>query len=81
VSDTVLQLVKEVIAEHSAMTAQSIDPQLTLAAIPGIESVKALRAISEIEDRLGVVIPDDFLFETATVQEMAAYVADLAEAR
>jgi acyl carrier protein len=80
-SDTVLQLVKDVIAEHSAMTAQSIDPQLTLAAIPGIESVKALRAISEIEDRLGVVIPDDFLFEAATVQEMATFIAGLAETR
>ncbi len=73
-----LDLITSVMASHCGVSAASIDVDLALSAIPGIESVKALRAITEIEDACRVVIPDDFLFETATVRELAAFVAGLA---
>jgi len=73
----VLDVVVRALATHSGLAAAGIDPDKPLSAVPGMESVKALRAITEIEDELNVAIPDDFLFETATVRELASYVDDL----
>lgn len=74
-----LGIVVRALAAQSGVGADSIDTAKPLSAVPGIESVKALRAITEIEDECDVVIPDDFLFETATVRELAAFVASLAQ--
>jgi acyl carrier protein len=75
-----LALIQEVIARNIGATPDVVAPDLALSAVPGIESVKALRAITEIEDACHVVIPDDFLFETATVRDLAAYVHGLTQA-
>ncbi|KUJ69008.1 hypothetical protein ACZ90_14240 [Streptomyces albus subsp. albus] len=72
-----LKVVVDALAAQAGVAAEAIDTGKPLSAIPGIESVKALRAITEIEDACGVVIPDDFLFETATVAELAAFVGSL----
>lgn len=74
-----LSVVLQAISDHARVPAGSIDPDGLLSDVPGIESVKALRAITQVEDALGVLIPDDFLFETATVRELAAQVASLRE--
>lgn len=77
-SDTAtLDIVVRALAAQAGVAASSIDTGKPLSAVPGIESVKALRAITDIEDACDVVIPDDFLFETATVHELAEFVAGL----
>ena len=75
--DEAVQVVLQALAEQAGVPADRIDVDDLLSAVPGIESVKALRAITQVEDALGVLIPDDFLFETATVRELAAQVATL----
>ncbi|MFE4974518.1 acyl carrier protein [Kitasatospora sp. NPDC056651] len=77
VDPRILGVVRGALATQSGVPVEAIDPAKPLAAVPGIESVKALRAITEIEDECEVVIPDDFLFETATVAELAGFVAEL----
>ncbi|MFF2352695.1 acyl carrier protein [Kitasatospora sp. NPDC058115] len=77
----VLGVVRAALATHSGVPVDMIDPARPLSAVPGIESVKALRAITEIEDECEVVIPDDFLFETATVAELSEFVAKLVARR
>ncbi|MFB7470637.1 acyl carrier protein [Kitasatospora sp. NPDC056184] len=77
----VLDVVRTALATHSGVPVEQIDPAQPLSAVPGIESVKALRAITQIEDECEVVIPDDFLFETATVAELAGFVAQLVAQR
>ncbi|QKW07763.1 acyl carrier protein [Streptomyces sp. NA04227] len=72
-----LDIVVGALATQASVATSSIDPDKPLSAVPGIESVKALRAITEIEDECDVVIPDDFLFESATVRELADFVAKL----
>ncbi|MFI6898674.1 acyl carrier protein [Streptomyces sp. NPDC050256] len=74
---TTLDIVVQALAGQAGVTVSSVDPDKPMAAVPGIESVKALRAITEIEDECEVVIPDDFLFETATVRELADFVTGL----
>ncbi len=67
------------LATQVELRPDEIDPRDALGAIPGIESVKVLRAIVEIEEAYAIVVPDDFLFETATVADLAAFVASLVE--
>jgi acyl carrier protein len=76
VTDT-LDIVVRALATQAGVPAATIDTGKPLSAVPGIESVKALRAITDIEDECEVVIPDDFIFETATVRELAEFVASL----
>jgi acyl carrier protein len=73
-----LDVVVRALATQAGTDTAAIDTDKPLSAVPGIESVKALRAITEIEDECGIVIPDDFLFETASVRELAEFVASLA---
>jgi hypothetical protein len=65
------------LAKHTGADAAVIDVSGPLAAIPGIESVKLVRAVADIEDRWGVMIPATFAFETATVDSFINCVADL----
>jgi acyl carrier protein len=58
-----------------------IDPDRPLSAVPDIESVHVLRSITQVEEECSVVIPDDFLFETATVRELAEFIVTLMEQR
>ncbi|MEU6862243.1 phosphopantetheine-binding protein [Streptomyces sp. NPDC046876] len=72
-----LSAVTGALALHTGAEEHQIKTEERLALIPGIESVKLLRAVADIEDGCGVLIPDDFAFETATVQELADCVAHL----
>lgn len=72
-------MVIQALATQVDLCPDEIDPQAALGAIPGIESVKVLRAIVEIEETYAIMVPDDFLFETATVADLAAFVASLVE--
>ncbi|GHI86203.1 acyl carrier protein [Streptomyces xanthophaeus] len=76
-ADQTLDIVVRALAAQAGVPANGIDTDKPLSAVPGIESVKALRAITDIEDECDVVIPDDFLFETATVRELADFVSSL----
>jgi acyl carrier protein len=72
-------MVIQALATQVELSPGEIDPLAALGAIPGIESVKVLRAIVEIEEAYAIVVPDDFLFETASVADLAAFVASLVE--
>jgi acyl carrier protein len=73
----VLSIVLGALATHAGIDPQKIDVDTRLSAIPGIESVQALRAITEVEDACGVLVPDDFLFEAATVRQFCDRVLEL----
>ena len=76
-----LTVVLTALSGQAGVRPDQIDLDKPLPAIPGIESVKALRAITAIEDECDIVIPDDFLFETSTVREFAGFVASLTAAK
>jgi acyl carrier protein len=76
-----LAVVLGALSGQAGVRPDQIDLDKPLPAIPGIESVKALRAITAIEDECDIVIPDDFLFETSTVREFAGFVASLTAAK
>ena len=74
-----LALVCAALAAEADPDLGQIDPDSELATIPGLVSVKALRAVVRIEDAYRIAIPDDFLFETATVRQLADLVTRLVE--
>lgn len=76
-----LEVILRALSEQAGVHSDRIDLDKPMSAIPGIESVKALRAITQIEDECDVVIPDDFLFESATVREFAEFLAGLVAKR
>lgn len=77
-SDEYLAIVTRALAAQTGLRAEDIDPGHGLSTIPGIESVTILRAVAQIEEICSVAIPDDFLFDVATVTDLAKFVADLA---
>lgn len=77
----VLSIVIQALAGQVGIEPGDIDADCPLSAVPGIESVHVLRAIAEVEDACSVLVPDDFLFESATVRELASFIAELAEQR
>ena len=76
-----LAVVVRALANQIGIDAGRIDPDRPLSAVPDIESIHVLRAITEVEEACSVMIPDDFLFETATVRELADFIAGLMEQR
>jgi acyl carrier protein len=77
----VLGIVISALARQIGIEPGRIDADRPLAAVPGIESVHVLRALADVEDSCSVLVPDDFLFESATVRELANVIAELAEQR
>lgn len=73
----VLQVVVAAICAESGLSPDGVVPELALAAIPGMESVRVLRAVAAMEDHLGVSVPDDFEFEEATIGELVARLESL----
>ncbi len=76
-----LDVVVRALAGQVGIEPGRIDPDRPLSAVPGIESIHVLRAVTEVEEACSVLIPDDFLFETATVRKLADFIAGLMEQR
>jgi acyl carrier protein len=77
----VLGIVVAALAGQVGIEPGGIDADRPLSAVPGIESVHVLRALADVEDACAVMVPDDFLFEIATVRELADVIAGLVEQR
>jgi acyl carrier protein len=73
-----LAVVVVALAAEVDLDPSQIDAGQELATIAGIESVKILRAVVRVEDECHIAVPDDFLFETATVRDLADLVSRLA---
>jgi acyl carrier protein len=76
-----LAIVAAALAAEAGLQPDLIDASQELSAIEGIESVKILRAVVQVEEECGIAVPDDFLFETATVRDLADLVSELARQR
>jgi hypothetical protein len=74
-----LDVVVDALAHHVGIDRRLIDADQPLSAIPDVESIHVLRAIASIEQSCEVIIPDDFLFESATVRELAVLVGGLVD--
>jgi acyl carrier protein len=73
--ETVVDAVRTAFAEALEVPAERIDAEAALADLPGMESVRFLRAVAALEDRLSTVIPDDVLYDMQTLGDLVAWLA------
>jgi acyl carrier protein len=73
----VLDIVTQALATAIGIQPGHIDADRPLSAVPDIESIHVLRALADLEETLSILVPDDFLFESATVRELANLIARL----
>lgn len=76
-AEDVLTLVRKVFGRQVNLPADQVDPDQPAIALDGIESLHLLRAVAEIEDTLGVAIPDEVLLDDLTLRKLAEVVAGL----
>jgi acyl carrier protein len=76
-----LPAVVDALAGQTGIDAARIEPDKPLSAIPDVDSIQLLLALTAIEETYAVLIPDHFLFGTSTVRELADLVSRLADQR
>ena len=64
----------EVLAEVSGVEAAAITPEMDLVADLGIDSVKALRLLVELEESLGIEVSDEDAARMSTVGDILDYI-------
>ncbi|AEH10216.1 MULTISPECIES: acyl carrier protein [Protofrankia] len=74
---TVEDAVATALANRLQMDKADIDLDLPMHLLPRIESVVILSVVVDLEDVLGVAIPDDVPFEAVTARDLAALVQEL----
>jgi len=72
--DVVVKVVRSAFARALEAPEAELDPAGPLADLPGMESVRFLRAVAVLEEQLGVVIPDEALYGIGTLDELADWV-------
>jgi acyl carrier protein len=65
----------EYLARTLDLPAQTIDPQTTFARL-GLDSANSVFLIVELEDRLGLELTPDLLFEYPTICALAHHLAE-----
>jgi acyl carrier protein len=74
-ADEVGKLVLSVVAAHMGVEVSDIPLDEVILAQPGMESVRFMNAIGELEDRLDVLLPDERLAEPFTPRELCEFIA------
>lgn len=66
-----LGLLVDALSRHTGTAAGEIRPEQLVAEVPGMESVRLLRLLTEFEDVHGAGVPESFPFDVATVADLA----------
>ena len=76
-TQTVEDAVATALANRLRMDKADIDLDLPLHLLPKIESVVILSVVVDLENALGVVIPDDIPYSAVTARDLAKLVTEL----
>lgn len=70
---TVIDVVRSAFSHALEVPAAQIDVSVHLSELPGMESVRFLRALAVLEEKLEIAIPDDVLYEIDTLSELTEW--------
>ena len=73
VQDAVLDDIKTVLSSVAGIDPAEVTPEKSLAGDLGIDSMTMLEAVVALEDRFGVLIPDDAWAHFSTVGDLVAH--------
>jgi acyl carrier protein len=76
--DEIVSWAQEYLAELLEVPVATIDPDADLDRL-GVDSAIAVSLLMEVEERYGVELPPEVLFETPTLNEVATYLDSLAQ--
>lgn len=71
---TVENLVLAAVSSQLSIGREQIDMDLPMLVLPGMESLKLLSIIAEIEDSCDVIVSDDALVEVESTRDLIVYV-------
>jgi len=70
------QTVKEILAKQLKIDTAKIKPDVLLAEDLRMDSFGALETAFELEDKFGIQIPNDVLYNVKTVKDIVDYIAE-----
>ena len=70
------QTVKEILAKQLKIDTAKIKPEVLLAEDLRMDSFGALETAFELEDKFGIQIPNDVLYNVKTVKDIVDYIAE-----
>ncbi len=68
--------VKEILAKQLKIDTAKIKPEVLLAEDLRMDSFGALETAFELEDKFGIQIPNDVLYNVKTVKDIVDYIAE-----
>jgi acyl carrier protein len=69
-------VVRERLAAELLLDPGQVTPETALAALPGLDSIKLLSVVAELERAFAVTIDDDSLYDLQTVADLTALVGE-----
>lgn len=76
---SILEKVRGIVAECMDMDIHSLDDNAELFEMEGFDSMRSVMILAKIEDEFGIMIPEDDIFDLATINEWAAEVYKIKE--
>lgn len=73
--------ITEIVATILEVDADSIDPNCDLMEVLGADSIDIIEAIAEIEDRKGIIIPEDVIPDLRCIRDINDCVKSLVEGK
>lgn len=69
-SGEILQAIREIASKELGIPESDIEPDVELATLENVDSVKILRVVARLERRLGVQIEDDDIFALQKISDL-----------
>lgn len=76
---TIKEQVKQIVADCLELDANMLDCDQELFEMEGYDSMRSVMILSKIEDTFNVMVPEDDIFDIATINEWVAEIEKIKE--
>ena len=76
---TIQEQVKQIVAECLELDANTLDCDKELFEMEGFDSMRSVMILSKIEDTFDVMVPEEDIFDIATINEWVAEIEKIKE--
>lgn len=76
---TIQEQVKQIVAECLELDANTLDCDKELFEMEGFDSMRSVMILSKIEETFDVIVPEEDIFDIATINEWVAEIEKIKE--